>query len=196
MSKASSSNSQKQKPKSKIFHRFSLECSVEGIYQYLRFEKVRIDFDENGFELKETIKKEKCFTLRKTNPDELYLIREEPTPIFILKDMDDLYVTEIPNNLGFTSSTLLGTHKCAAGSTCARLSAASDEDGGCAKVRNKARWIELYPWILLGYETFNTKQDTFQVSECEHYKANSNKKKSDSDNVAELSNSLKIFLYD
>ena len=39
----------------------------------------------------------------------------------------------------------------------------------CEKVWNLARYIEKYPWITKGYETFNTSVDTFFVAECLHY---------------------------
>ena len=61
---------------------------------------------------------------------------------------------------------------------CQRLTAASDKNGGCGKVRAYSRCIERFDWITLGYETFNTaNNDVFFVGECMNYiKANTSKK--------------------
>lgn len=182
------SNAAKKSQTKEDIQRFSLSTSIEGIYEYLKVE--RVYKKKSTEQIIETTE----FPLRKTNRAELYRIRKTPTPIFVLKDKDDLYFCRIPNNLGFCSSDLLGAHQCAAGLSCARLSAASDDNGGCAKVRNKARFIELYPWILLGYETYHTKLDTFQVSICEHYQDDNNRKKPD--NARELKKGLADFMFD
>ena len=56
---------------------------------------------------------------------------------------------------------------------CYRLSAASDEEGGCAKVRDSYpdRCIENYPWIREGYQISNTVpgHNVFVVVRCEHF---------------------------
>lgn len=97
--------------------------------------------------------------------------RKTTIPTFILKTEGRFYATEIPKDMSFVASGLLGgRHKCAvAGNECGRLSAAKDEKGGCAKVRNKSIGIEKYPWITQGYETINTITNSFFVAECEHY---------------------------
>lgn len=110
------------------------------------------------------------FQLKEITREELIKYRREGISSFLLKLDGKLYYTSIPDNISFVSSTILGPHKCAlAGHECNRLSAASDEDGGCAKVRDRAKCIERYPWITTGYETFCTKHDSFVVVECSHY---------------------------
>ena len=111
-------------------------------------------------------------------------LRMSGASCFVLKLNGQLYYASIPNYMGFIPASLLGgPHKCAAaGKECLRLSAASDEYGGCEKVRNLARFIDRYPWITNGFETFNTKHDCFVVGCCSHYKSIPRKKRSASDN--------------
>lgn len=110
------------------------------------------------------------FPLIEVTLDALADYRQKGVPSFVLKIDGRLYYTAIPENLSLVSSTLLGAHRCAvAGRECKRLSSAIDEEGGCQKVRNHARYIERYPWITTGYETFNTERDAFVVINCSHY---------------------------
>ena len=110
------------------------------------------------------------FALIEVSPEELVEYRKNKVPSFVFKYDGKLYYTEIPYKVGMVGSTIFGEHKCAtAGKECRRLSAATDEEGGCAKVRNRSNFIERYPWITTGYETFNTKHDTFIVISCSHY---------------------------
>ena len=80
-------------------------------------------------------------------------------------------LTEIPTDVNiFTLAKCLGTHKCGkVREECKRLLALPDEKGGCEKVRNHSSFLERYPWIKEGYETFNTRKDIFVVKKCEHY---------------------------
>ena len=110
-----------------------------------------------------------CFPLVEVTPEMLDVYRREKKPSFVLKVDGKLYYARIPDNISFVSSDILGAHKCSDAHGCNRLSAASDEDGGCAKVRNRSNYIERYPWITSGYETFNTKHDSFVVTNCLHY---------------------------
>ena len=101
--------------------------------------------------------------------DKLSDFRNKNVPSFVLKVDGKLYHTIIPNNVYFISSNILGQHQCSYKNyQCRRLSSASDIDGGCEKVRNFSQCIENYPWILSGYETFNTKFNTFIVIKCLH----------------------------
>lgn len=110
------------------------------------------------------------FELVEVTAEEVSIHRQNGVPGFVLKDNGKLFFTQIPETMTFLSSNLLCPHKCAvAGKECRRLSAASDADGGCEKVRNHATYIERYPWITRGFESFNTKLDSFVVSTCEHY---------------------------
>ena len=111
-----------------------------------------------------------CFHLVEVTSEELAGYRKSGISSFVLKVDGKFYYSEIPNNISFVSSSILGAHRCAvAGHECHRLSAASDEQGGCAKVRDRSNCIERYPWITTGYETFNTKHDSFVVVNCLHY---------------------------
>lgn len=110
------------------------------------------------------------FELVEVAKEDLVDRRRKKVPSFVLKMDGKFYYTSIPNEMNLVSSGILGRHKCAAiGHECHRLSAASDEQGGCAKVRDRSRCIERYPWITSGYETFNTKHDAFVVLSCLHY---------------------------
>lgn len=110
------------------------------------------------------------FPLKEVTPEELKTYRKKSVSSFVLKVEGKLYHTPIPNNISFVSSEIMGPHRCAAsGHECRRLSAASDEKGGCAKVRELSTGIEKYPWIVDGYETFSTGHDVFCVVTCQHY---------------------------
>lgn len=103
-------------------------------------------------------------------PEELEVYRRSGIPSFVLKEDGKLYYTSIPDSIHFFSSNLIGEHRCATqGKECKRFSVLSDEMGGCAKVRNLSKRIWIYPWIVTGYETFNTKYDCFVVVKCLHY---------------------------
>ena len=118
------------------------------------------------------------FPLKEITAEELKQIRKSDTPSFVLKEYGKYYYAQIPKEMSLYSSLLFGTHQCATtGKECRFLSAASDENGGCAKVREGCKGIEKYPWITVGYETFNTQRDCFIVSECDHYKPCVPKKK-------------------
>lgn len=110
------------------------------------------------------------FPLTEVTIEDLYTYRKKGISSFVLKINDTLYYTKIPKEMNFISSDILGEHKCAiVKHECNRLSPASDEEGGCEKVRNFSKYIERYPWIKKGYETFNTRHDSFAVIECLHY---------------------------
>lgn len=112
----------------------------------------------------------RSFELFEVEPESLLVYRKNGIPSFVLKIDGKFFYAAIPNDLNFVSSALLGTHMCAAaGNECRRLSAASDEQGGCEKVRNRSNYIERYDFITTGYETFNTKRDSFVVINCTHH---------------------------
>ena len=105
------------------------------------------------------------FDLEEVTVDELLEFRKE-TPCFVLKKGQRYFLAIIPKDISFVSCDSLGKHMCG---ICQRLSAASDEKGGCAKVRARSYFIERYPWIKYGIETFNTHHDAFIVFECENF---------------------------
>lgn len=122
---------------------------------------------------KKEIKKEQLpisLELIEITPAEISKYRKKKIPSFVLKLNGKIFYTRIPYDISFYSAKIFETHRCSkANHECRRLSAASDELGGCAKVRNQARYIEKYPWIKNGYETFGTVTDAFFVATCLHY---------------------------
>ena len=114
------------------------------------------------------------FPLMEVRKEEIPALRENHIPGIIIKENDKYYYAKIRRKMRFISDGyFVGKHMCASSasdSCCARLSAASDEEGGCRKVRDIHKRIEKYPWISRGYQTFNTVQDAFAVLECSHYK--------------------------
>lgn len=105
------------------------------------------------------------YELVEVTREQLASIHEAGTPGFVLKRDGKLYYTQIPCDLTFYSAQLTGDHLC---SYCRKLSAKPDEFGGCAKVREIDAHIENYDWIVSGFETFKTNQDSFRVSICNH----------------------------
>ena len=140
--------------------------SLKGV-EYLR--AVEFTTTYSGKKVVGQESKTLCWTLKVATPDEVKDYRKKGTPGFVLKDGDQLYLTEIPKNFSFVNSNISNRHMCAYGQTvCHRLSPLSDEQGGCAKVRNYATFIEDYPFITRGYETFNTKHDVLVVNQCKN----------------------------
>lgn len=109
--------------------------------------------------------------LQAVSKEQLLRIRKEGVPIFILKVGEQLFFSQV--NSYFNTSGILGNvHQCSVNSiTCARVSAASDANGGCQKVRDigKSKRIEKYGFILLGYEFANVKNDCLVVGVCKHF---------------------------
>lgn len=110
------------------------------------------------------------FALTEITVEELKEFRRNGIPSFVLKKDGKFYYARIPREMNFFSMDIFGEHQCALQKQgCRHLSAASDENGGCAKVRNHATYIERYDWIKSGFETFNTNRDAFLVANCLHY---------------------------
>ena len=112
------------------------------------------------------------FQLAEVSRDQLLAYRKSGIPSFVLKTNGKLFWAKVPENLPI-KKTPLGTHLCIhLKNECKRLSIMSDDNGGCAKVRDRIKHIENYPWITEGYESFNTITDVFVVLKCEHYVSN------------------------
>ena len=110
---------------------------------------------------------ERDFKLTEVNLSELKKFRDGYDPCFVLKKDERYYVTYVPFGINLMPYKLISSHKCA---ICSHLSAASDENGGCSKVRALSIGIEDFPYIKYGYETFNTKVDLFVVIKCDNFK--------------------------
>lgn len=135
--------------------------------------------------------------LAEVSKKDLDAFRYNDVPSFVLKIDGKLYHSEIPRNLALVSYTILGKHMCSvAGHECHRLSAASDSAGGCAKVRNRSKNIEDYDWITTGYETFNTKIDSFVVVHCSHYKPCPPREKLDAETLIHKKIGLAQFVWE
>lgn len=116
--------------------------------------------------------------LQSVTKEQLLRIRKEGVPVFVLKIGNKLFYTKI-HKMFNTAGILGNVHMCSVNSiTCARLSAASDANGGCQKVRDigKAKRIEKYDFILLGYEFANVKNDCLVVGVCKNFKEARQKK--------------------
>lgn len=108
--------------------------------------------------------------------EELVKLRMGSFPFLVLKNDGKFYFSEVERNFN-PSFDSIGIHMCSYGSTvCHRLSAATDENGGCAKVRDRLG-IEMYPWISDGIETVNTQNDSFIVLSCLHHQISDSRKK-------------------
>lgn len=108
------------------------------------------------------------FNLKEVTPEEIANFRKNGVPSFILKLDGKLFHTVIPRGINLMPAKFLGSHQCShAGTVCNRLSASPDT--GCEKVRMGSSYLELYPWITKGYETFNALHDCFVVINCSHY---------------------------
>lgn len=153
------------------------EISIDGIEKISvttlkRKEKVTKRNGKQGFRVlnRETleVKTEKNdYLLKEVSKEELKEYRKNGTPSFVLKTLAGSFYTEVPEDFSLVSVRTNFNHKCA---TCQRLSAASDENGGCSKVRAKSRGIEKFGQIISGIETFNVCETNFLVNECWYYK--------------------------
>ena len=136
-------------------------------------QQTRFDFEpgKQRIQLNKEVK-ELVIPLTEVSKEELEKIRQSTVPSFILKKDERYYYCKITDELSFAPS-FVGQkhHKCFSKKMCRHLSAAPDQEGGCAKVRNKAHFIERYPWITMGYETINCARcdDTFFVGNCNHF---------------------------
>lgn len=119
------------------------------------------------------------YPLTEISLNELKRFRKEKVPSFVLKVDDKFWHARIPKYVSFGYSNILGNHLCCTNghTLCKRLSSASDERGGCAKVRAHSKGIEDFPWIKSGYETFGMipNNNVFVVVACEHYEETEDK---------------------
>ena len=110
------------------------------------------------------------FKLEQTNRADLLEYRKNRESCLVYKVQKDVYYCKIPPEMTFFPQESFGKHVCSLlKDVCFRLSAKSDDEGGCAKVRNRARGIEYYSWITKGFETFGTHKNVFIVCACKHY---------------------------
>ena len=163
----------------------------DGVY-FLKADKV-ISYRENDEKVIKPLK----FQLVEVTTRMLTEYRKNKVPTFVLKIGERLYFSKIPFNFNMENSEILSMHKCySVGHTCMRLSSASDELGGCEKVRNYGCCIEKYPWITFGCETFNTLRDVLIVIECLHFKETETRKKISEEELNQAKLCLAQFMWD
>lgn len=144
---------------------------------------------------------EENFALSEISQEDISIYRRSNIPSFLLKTNGKYYYTTISSNLNrlLQDKSLMSTmyphpHMCG---ECDRLSAASDENGGCAKVRDyHYSYIEKYDWITEGYETFNVSSSSFVVSKCYHYTPYPPRIKKTREEIDNLKLGLAQFLWD
>lgn len=138
------------------------------------------------------------YQFREITVEELKSLRKTKTPSFVYKEYERYFYCEIPYDKSFLATNELGNHMCScqAIGCCERLSAASDKDGGCAKVRGYSIGIEKYPYIQTGYETFNTSNDVFVVLSCQNFKLCESTTQTSRDHILQLKVGLAQFVWD
>ena len=111
---------------------------------------------------------EETYPLMEVSRAEIETLRLSGKPGLVIKKNSRVFYAELPSSKMEDVRVRVngGTHMCGA---CHRLSAVSDEEGGCAKVRAYSRGIENFKFIILGVETFNTQNDIFNVYKCTHW---------------------------
>lgn len=122
-------------------------------------------FHEETVTVSSEEKEVRVFPLREISREEIFILYESGVPGFVLKEHGKFYYAEIKRNTKIESS-MLGKHLCA---NCQHLSSASDEEGGCIKVRSLSKGIERFDFISFGFETFNTRSDSFIVFSCSNF---------------------------
>lgn len=111
------------------------------------------------------------YPLMEISVTEVQNLRKSDKPIFLYKENNALYYTEMPARL-HSVELLAGSHQCASvNNDCVRLSAESDANGGCRKVRDRYLRIENYDFIKKGYQVINTTNNCLVVLECSNFKA-------------------------
>jgi len=137
------------------------------------------------------------FELKEISVEELAKKRNSNIPGFVLKEDKKYFYTDVNPKIRFVSECFLGYHMCSFGNKdCSRLSAALDEEGGCARIRDANPWIEEYDFISKGVQTFNTKANCFVILSCGHYAPYKPRKSVTQQKKELLMESLANFYYD
>ena len=137
------------------------------------------------------------YELSEISRDDLKEKRKTTTPGFVFKEVNKYYYTDINPTIRFVSECFLGYHMCSFGSKdCKRLSAASDAEGGCARIRDINPCIENYSFIKKGFQTFNTKANCYVVLSCGHFSPCEDRKKISPQKRKALIESLAHFYYE
>ncbi len=135
--------------------------------------------DEYGIPGKTEKREVVSFDLTEITVKELKELRKiKGVPMFFLKNDGKYFYAIIPKEfqrmLHFVEADIIGEHKCSPGAKCCKyLSAAPDEMGGCAKVRDgKCKKMEKYDFIKTCYQVIGTKSNVFCVCSCDRCEYN------------------------
>ncbi len=164
--------------------------------------KQRLIFYEDGTKKTEVTD----YPLVEITPSECFQKRISLIPGFLLKIDGHLFFTELLKGGVSSSNFGLGEHLCF---DCKHCSAASDENGGCAKIRDlfpkdnlreKGRWstsncmIEKYSFITSGYERFNRLDEALVVCKCLHFEKSDPHKKYSREEIDQMKLNLAQYL--
>ena len=123
------------------------------------------------------------YDFREIDEETLLSYRMSEKTGIVMKEGEKLFFSESDKN----AKTLVRDipHMCGkVGCECKRLSAASDENGGCAKVRDasltlsernnkiatkRSKRIEKYPFVECGFEMINNEDGFLVIAKCSNY---------------------------
>ncbi|MBQ9267097.1 MAG: hypothetical protein IJ217_02290 [Clostridia bacterium] len=102
---------------------------------------------------------------KEINPARINVLRKNGKPGALLKRKGKYFYAELPGKKVEISNSV---HRC---HDCEFLCAASDENGGCQKVRDLKKRLEKYDDVTFGIETFNVDNELSQciVFKCTKY---------------------------
>lgn len=121
---------------------------------------------------------------------DISVLRKGKKPGIIVKMDSIYYYAELCDRCVIIECDAI--HKCA---TCEHITAASDENGGCPKVRALRKHIEEYDRILWGYQVFNVYSPDVAVYVCLNYERFGKKGKTIDKDFARLMDGLKDYYY-
>ncbi len=125
----------------------------------------------------------KDYPLKQISEEELLKVRCSYTPFFVYKENNSLYASKIPKSLRFLNIGDSCGHIC---QRCNRVLHYNNSEQGCPKIQDRfltesqhssgiiekildAKRIEKYPFIVNGYESINTRAESFVVTKCNRF---------------------------
>ena len=127
--------------------------------------------------------------LHEINAEEIATLRRSKKPGIIVKfDSKTYYYAELCDRHVIIKCGAV--HKCR---SCEHVTAASDEEGGCFKVRNLKKRIEEYSFILWGYQTINVNYKDLAVYVCWNYEPFNQKGKMNKADLVKMMAGLKEY---
>lgn len=138
----------------------------------------------------EPIKAPESVVLQEISKSDITALRKSKKPGIIVKMDSIYYYAELCDRCVIIECDAI--HKCA---TCEHITAASDENGGCPKVRDLRKRIEEYDRILWGYQVFNAYYADVSVYVCWNYERFDKRKKTNNKEFAKLMDGLKDYYF-